>query len=1198
MLLTSFLVIKFFEADVVRKHLFLFFNLNQIKGMKKNHAYRRSLVCPPLTKVLRIMKLTAMLLFVGALSVSAAGFGQDAKVTLSLKDVKFTTFFKAIESETIYRFAFSNDIIPSGNLVSINVKETPLTEVLNNVFASAKLKYRVVEESGIIVVSERTAEPATTLEQEILDAVTGKVTGDKDEPLSGVTVQVKGSSKATTTAADGTFSINVEASDKILVFSFVGMNTQEVNIEGKAAIQVKLHQVENSLNEVVVVGYGTQKKANVTGAVGVISSKGFSDRPTGSPANLLQGLSPGVTVMTQGSYPGASANIKIRESSTWQGGTDPLYVIDGFVRDAATFAILNPADIDNISILKDAASAAIYGIRGGNGVVLVTTKHGVADKTSISYNASYTTNTREITPRRMDAFDAYTFANNAYSQKKLPANDPSFYTPDELAYFKTHSYDWLKDTWQNPWNTSHNLSISGGSKAARYYISGGYIHQEGATSNSYNKYNITAKLDGQITDRLSYNLNFRGEWDNGSRPFWAYDGGDFNLSNMYNRLLMASPGRPAFINGLPTGNFDNTNTANLAEGNGGYTKPSNNSFSPTFQLKYEIPGVKGLSAKATFAYNTDNGYTKAWRNAPYIYYFKTAGTNNHIVTDQLDSNRSGGYKIIDQAQTAGVGASTQLGESYYQKSNYQLNLMLNYEHSFGKHNISALGGYEQSAYRGHFSNTYANNFANPYYQQINGASPNSTDWSINGDQYQPTGFASYLGRIDYNYASKYLLSVTFRQDGSYVFAPEKRWGAFPSISAGWNISKEDFFSKYTKYLNFLKLRVSYGITGTDNTAPWQWQQTYNFNASSGNYLGSSLSPSTSLGGTINPEITWERNRSYNIGLDFGAPQRLITGSIDYWYKKTTDILGARTASVPGTVGASLPAVNYGSAAAQGLELSLSHEKHVGDFYYRVNVNWAVSDNKYLKVDQAASVRNYQDLLGQPINGVIYGYQSEGIIRTQQDVDNILKTNGANFTIFGNKPQPGMLMYKDLRGPLGVDKPDGLIDGNDQQIISKNGIPRINYGFNFTVGWKGINLTTIFAGLSRYDVMPTNVYYRRPLPGNNNLSIWNGAWTTATASNATLPSAIMNDWQGTSNSEVNSSFWLKSGSLLRLKSLIVDYNLPAKLLQQSKIKGIRFYFSGENLFEWNKTKDWDPELGGDFRTYPILKGFTFGLNATF
>ncbi|MES2110496.1 MAG: SusC/RagA family TonB-linked outer membrane protein [Bacteroidota bacterium] len=1162
----------------------------------KLNAFSAAMHYPWLRKTLLVMKLTAIIVLVALLQCSAKGYGQ--KINLDETNLSLKKVLHQINKQTGYVFFYDSKDVLNKN-VTIHLKDASIDEALKECLRNQSLTYKIINNNVVLQQADKSVVSNVVTDPVVAPVtITGQVFDDKNLPLSGVTIKVKGSEAATISDANGKFSIVVPDGKTILVFSFIGFVKKEVRATPGSAMLVKLEADVSGLSEVVVVAYGTQNKENLTGAVGVIKSSALEDRPTSSPANLLQGLSPGVTVTTQGSYPGASANIKIRESSTWQGGTDPLFVIDGFVRDAATFATINPADIDNISLLKDAASTAIYGIRGGNGVVLVTTKHGVANKTFISYNASYTMNNREITPRRMNAFEAYTFANDAYAQKGLPATDPSFYTPDELDYFKTHSYDWLKDTWTNPWNTSHNLSVSGGSAAARYYISAGYLRQDGATSNSFNKYNLTAKLDGQISERWSYNLNIQSEWNNGSRPFWAYDYGDFNLSNMYNRLLMVNPGRPSFINGLPVANFDNTNTANLAKGNGGYTRPSGNNITPTFQLKYDIPGITGLSAKGTFAYNTSNGFTKAWRNAPYIYYFQTKGAHNHIITDQLDLTRSGGYQILDQAQISGVGAPTELEESYTQSSNYQLDLMLNYDRSFGLHNISAFAGYEQSAYRGHYSNIWDDNYSNPNYQQINGGSTNSTDWYIRGDQNQPTGFASYFGRVDYNYASKYLLGFTMRADGSYIFPANKRWGYFPAVSAGWNIAKENFFADYTKYLDVLKLRVSYGITGTDNTAPWQWQQTYNFNANSGIYLGSGLPPSTTLGSTINPNITWEKNHNYNLGLDFGMPKRILTGTVDLWYKKTTDILGTRLASVPNTVGASLPAVNYGIASAKGIELSLSHEKHINNFFYRVSANWSYSDNKYLKVDQAASVRGYQNLIGQPINGVIWGYVSDGIIRTQQDVDNILKANGANFTIFGSKPQPGMLMYKDIRGPLGTDAPDGKIDGNDQQIISKNGIPRVNYGFNFTVGWKGLNLSAIFTGLGRYDIMPTDVYYRRPLPGNDNLTVWKGAWTAQTAATATMPSAIMNDWQGTSNSEVPSTFWLKNGAFLRLKSLIVDYSLPASLLAKSKIKAVKIYFSGENLYQWNHVGDWDPELGGDFRMYPVLRGFTCGLNVTF
>jgi TonB-linked SusC/RagA family outer membrane protein len=1145
------------------------------------------------TKTLLVMKLTSVLLLSVCLQAHAASYGQS--ISLSVKNASLEKVFEEIKKQTGYSIFFNYRLIEKAHPVTLHIRNEAIGKVLEACLHDQGLDYEI-ENGSIVITRSNLSPPAPITSLPPPLEIHGTVTDDKGLPLAGASVVIRGTHLGTATDEKGQFTIHAEQGSSLEV-TLLGYTMARYRVTDGKAAHIVLAIGASDLNDVVIVGYGTQKRENLTSAVGTIGSASLGDRPTSSPANLLQGLAAGLTVTTQGSYPGAGANIKIREISSWQGGTSPLFVIDGFVRDSSIFATINPADIDNISILKDAASAAIYGIKGGNGVILVTTKHGVADKTTINYSGSYTLYRREVTPRRMNAYDSYLFADQAYDQKNIPSTDPGYYSDDELEYFRTHSYDWLKETWRNPWNTNHNLSMSGGSKAARYYVSGSFLRQEGATSNSFNKYSVLAKLDGQITKRLSYNLNFNAEWDNSSRPFWAYDNGDFNLSNLYNRLLMASPGRPAFINGMPVANFDNTNTAALAEGQGGYTRPSNNYITPTFQLKYDIPGITGLSARGTIAYNSYNNYTKGWRNAPYIYYFKTAGANNHIVTDVLDSSLAGGYKILDQAQTAGVGAPTQLTEGYIQSHNYQLDLMLNYEHAFGGHHIAAFAGYEQSAYRGHFSNITDNNYSNTGFQQINGGSSNTSDWYIRGDELQPTGFASWLGRVDYDYQSRYMLGLTFRADGSYVFPANHRWGYFPSVSAAWNIGKEDFFQGLTHYLEVAKIRMSYGLTGSDNTIPWQWQQNYTFNSSSGIYLGSGSPPAITLGSTINPDITWERNHNYDVGIDLSMPRRFLSFTADWWYKRTKDILGARNASVPVTVGATLPNVNYGIAAAHGLELSLSHSNTIGAIYYSAGVNWAISDNKFVRLDQAASVRDYQNMLGRPINGVITGYVSEGIIRTQDQASKLLAEN-PGYTILGSKPQPGMLQYKDLRGPLGTNTPDGLVDGNDQNIISTYGVPRINYGFNFTIGWKGLQLMTIFSGLAHYQVMPTDVYYRRPLPGQTNLSIWKGAWTPATAAVATLPSAVMNDWQGTSNAEQNSSFWLLNGALLRLKTLNLSYTLPSGLFHTNQITGVRVYFTGENLHLWSHVKDWDPELGGDFRTYPVMTGYTFGLNVSF
>ncbi|MEX6688325.1 TonB-dependent receptor [Danxiaibacter flavus] len=1123
----------------------------------------------------------------------------EKKVTLIVQNQKLETAINMLEEQVGIKFNYSSRVIDINKKVSFSLSNMTLKSLLDGYFKTIGIGYKLVN-NHIVLFEENSSDLLDVLHGAVFaDNINGRVVDENGNPVNAASITIKGTTRGTTTNEKGEFTLRAETGDVLEIISLNFTPSSYIVKSHDKDILITLTAVIGDLADVVVIGYGVQKKEALTGAIGVIKASQLGDRVSASPATLLQGLTPGVNVMQSGGYPGAGAGIKIREVASWNGTTDPLFVIDGIIRDKNVFAALNPADIDNISILKDAASASIYGMQAGNGVVLVTTKRGSSEKTQISYSGSYTFNKPTVIPGRMSAYDNFAFHNSILSQRNIPQTDPQYYTPDELEYFKTHSYDWLANTWQTPNNTNHLLSVSGGSKAIRYYVSGGYLSQNGATSNSYNKYNLIAKLDGQINSSLSFMLDLNASWDNGSRPYWPADGGALNLGNTYNRILMVIPSRPDFINGLPVGNLDNTNVANLAKGAGGYIRPANNYLSPTFQLKYNIPGIKGLSAKGVFAYNTYNGYSRTFANAPYIYYFKTAGEHKHIITDQLDSSRAGGYKVLDGAVVAGTGAPQQLSETWQKNSNYQLDLMLNYARAFGKHNISGFIGYEQLSGKGQIISGRAAYYNNIDYQQIDGGSTSSVNRYVSGNQQNLNGQASYFGRLDYNYDGRYMIGVTFRADGSYIFPPDKRWGYFPAASAAWNISNESFFQAYKKTIDYLKLRVSYGLTGSNNTNPWQWQQAYNFKASSGAYIGNSMTPGISLGGTTNPNITWEKNYNTNVGIDIALPDRLVSATVEYWYKKTTDILGARNASVPATVGATLPAVNYGQASAKGWEINVNHEKQFDDFFYKAGINWSTSSNKYLLVDQPTSVRSLDNKIGNPVNGLITGYVSEGIIRTQAQADAILaKTPG--FTTFGYKPQPGMLLYKDIRGPYGKDTPDGIIDANDQIPISYNSVPRINYGFNITAGWKNIQVTAIFAGMAKYDIMPVQTFARDPytLQGYNTLSMWKDAWTPQTAETATLPSAAMNDVSGMSNAEVQSTFWLTNGAFLRFKTLLINYNLPAKWFKNTQLQSARFYFNAENLFCWNHTGYYDPELGGDFRLYPLMKNFTFGANINF
>lgn len=1123
--------------------------------------------------------------------------GQNVKethITYVATKVSVSDAFDQLSKLTGFFFFYDESVLSELKNINIHVKDGSIDAILNQLSGQTGLYFKKINNT-ISVSKQREPLSETALTQQQIKTITGTVNDSQGEPIIGANVVEKGTTNGTVTDVNGQFSLKV--SDKaVLLISYLGYNPQELMVGNKNSLSVRLSEDSKMLDEVVVIGYGTIKKENLTGSVASIKSNVFTDRASASPATMLQGVAPGLTVQQNSNYPGGGASIKVREFSSWQKDQQPLFVIDGIQKSSRDFALINPADIENVSVLKDAASSAIYGMKAGNGVILVTTKNGAIGKPRISYSYSYSTRKPTMFPEYMSSHELAQALNETYRVKGLTSASPEWYTDDELEYFKTHTYqnDWKDAVWMNnPTDQVHNLSVSGGSDAYRYYVSGSYLTQEGATNNNYNKYTMLAKIEGKVMEGLDFSLNMNAAWDNKERPYWAY-GNDDNLRGLIARAMGSSvPFRPVFINDLPTANLDNTNMGALARGEGGYSKDDSYIFNPTFELKYKIPKVDGLVLKVRGSYYSENGHNKTLGLAPYVYYFKTAGAHNHIITDEID------YRIIDAAQTAGTGSSQRLKTKYSRRNFYQFNAMAEYNKSFGLHTVSAVGGYEQMRSWGDYMDTTVDGFPNLNFPEIDGSLGSSDEkkrW-VGGTRNNLWAQASFIGRVDYNYDQKYLLGVTLRADGSYKFPPESRWGFFPAVSAGWNISKESFFEPARDYLEALKLRGSWGITGTDNTDAWQWQQNYNYKNSSGILFNGIVTPLTELAGTVNPGITWEKNMNIGVGLDMAMPENLVSFSADYWYKHTTDILGTRQASIPEEVGAALPAINYGIVSAHGLEFVLAHEKQIGQFHYRVSGNISFSDNKIIEQDQAAAVRDYENRIGTPTAGDLKGYISEGIIRTQADVDRILRENGDNFTIFGVKPQPGMLMYKDMRGPAGVEEPDGKIDDYDQQFISWNAIPRISYGFSLSADWKGFDVSAIISGLARYEGFARGNWFL-PNGNYNNQTYWNDMWTPENT-DAKLPSgAWQGDVMGVNNVNQNSTFWLQNRSFVRLKNVSLGYTFNVARLQP--LKSLRLFVSGENLFEI-AAGDWkrysDPELG-DGGAYPILRSFTAGVNVSF
>lgn len=1133
-------------------------------------------------------------LFVALVLTCTGAVGQTKIVSLTGKQIPMKDAMNEIEKQTGYLFVYDSSVLELNRKISVDMKKARIEQVLTELLKGSHLKY-VIENRNIMLMGKDTDLAVSATGQDGI-LINGKIVDSKGQPVVGVSIAEQG--KPNAQRSDDTGHYRIKASpNAILVFSYLGYKTIYRPIDGKNKIDVTFDSDVKDLEEVVVVGYGTVKKENLTGSVATVKSAVLADRVTASAATLLQGVTPGVTVLQSSSSPGGGASIKIREASTWQtSNVDPLIVIDGIQKSTRDFALLNPADIDNISVLKDAASSAIYGIKAGNGVILVTTKNGVAGKPRISYGAAFSTRKPTMFPEYMNAYDLASIVNETYRVKGYDSSNPAWYTDDELDYFKTHSYqnEWKDAVWMNnPTDQVHNLSVGGGSGDYRYYVSGSYLKQNGATNNHYDKYTMLAKMEGKVFEGLDFSLNMNAAWDKKDRPYWAY-GNEDNLRGLIARAMgSAGPFRPPFINGLPTGNMDNTNMASLARGDGGTVLADGNTFNPTFELRYKFPTITGLTAKARGSYYMENTHDRTLALAPYIYYFKTKGEHNHIIGDEFD------YKIIDAAQTAGAGSSQRLVTKYGRRNFFQLNGQLEYNRSFGLHQLSALAGYEYIRSKGDYMQTTVDGFPNLGNTEIDGSLGREDEkkrW-VEGTRNNLWAQSSFISRVDYNYDQRYLLGVTFRADGSYKFPPKQRWGYFPSVSAAWNISRESFFETYADKINLLKLRASWGITGSDNTDPWQWQQNYNYASSSGMIFNGMVVPSTSLGGTINPNITWEKNRNIGAGIDLGLFNNLITLTVDYWTKRTTDILGKREASVPDEVGANLPAMNYGIVSANGWEFQLGHQQTIGDWHYRIAGNISFSNNKIVQMDQAAAIRDYENKLGKPVNGDFFGFVSEGIIRTQGDVDRILQEHGKDFTIFGVKPQPGMLMYKDLRGPAGVDSPDGKIDDYDKQFIGWNGIPRLNYGLSLGLDWKQFDLSAIIAGFGRYQGYARGNWF---LPNGNygNQTYWKDMWTIDNP-NGKLPSgAWQGDVMGVNNVNQNSTFWLQNRSFARLKNVTLGYNFKVDKLKP--VSALRVFVSGENLFEW-VAGDWkrysDPELG-DGGAYPILRSFTAGVNVSF
>jgi TonB-linked SusC/RagA family outer membrane protein len=1099
------------------------------------------------------------------------------KVSLNVKQKEIKEVLSALEEKVGVKFVYSSRTL-NRRKVTLEIVNKPLLEALEELFKPTKISSKVIAGQVVINLESALLDPVVPIspEEKVLEkTVSGSVRDEKDEPLPGVSVVIKNTQRGTVTDAEGKYSLTIPDGDSLLVFSFVGYLPQEVSIGNQSTLDVSLKADTKALEEVVVVGYGTQKIANVTGSVASISSKDVKSIPTSNLVTGLAGKLPGLRVTQSSSEPGSyNTRFDIR------GFGNPLIVVDGLVMDAINFARINPNDVAEITVLKD-ASAAIYGVKAANGVILVTTKKGEVGKPKISYSGYYQINKVTNTPRPYSGYEfAVISTENEINTGRAPGS--TTFSKDDLEKYRDGTYpstDWYGLVMRNQTPMkNHTISVSGGSERIKYFTSMGLLDEMGLWKSgdlNYKKYNIRSNVTGQITDDLEAVVSIDALLDNKNEPGApAYvDGG---IGGTYFSLFMQNPTVPVYANNNPdylSDTFDGQHPLAITDASiGGYTKTKNKTFQGSFSLNYKVPGIKGLSAKFMYGYYNQDRFMKSWKPKFLMYtYAKETDTYINSSTKNNPSNMSEDYATFQR--------TTLLGQMTY-------NTVI-----AKKHGLKAALVFEER--REQSDNMFAKKEFDLNVDQLfaglsKNAVVNSTNIFQNDNQ-------NVIGRVNYDYMSKYLFEFGFNYGGSSKFPKDKRWGFFPYASAGWRISDENFFKNLLPSVSNLKLRGSWGEMGDDGASSFQFLTGYTY--PSGNYyFGDGIVSGLGFRGIPNPNITWYTVTSKNIGVDLDVNNGMINMSLDLFQRDRSGLLGTRVLTIPGTVGANLPHENLNKDMKRGFELVVGHSKRSGNLKYSVsaNVTYTRGRSSYIeRVPDANSYLNWRNNMTNRWDNLTWGYKYLGQFQTQEEIfSSPLQDNQGNKTM-----RPGDLKYEDINK-------DGIISDLDVMPIGRGNIPDINFGISGSVSYKQFDANILFQGASNYNYNfqgPGTWYMGGPLTwaGRNGLSYFTDRWHHEDLYDVNSP-WIAGKFPSTgypASNKWNSSFWLQSAAYMRLKSLELGYTLSPSVLARVGAQNIRIYVSGFNLFTWTKLKFVDPERGTEL-TYPITKNYNIGINITF
>jgi TonB-linked SusC/RagA family outer membrane protein len=1007
--------------------------------------------------------------------------------------------------------------------------------------------------------------------------VTGKITDvATGQAMPGVNIQVKGTSIGAIGDIEGNYSLTVTDRNATLVFSFIGYVTQEISLNGRTTLNVTLTGEVKGLEEVIVIGYGTQKKSSINGAITTMEGDRVQSVPVAILSNALAGRISGVTVNQASGAPGYAANIYIRSINTWKTtGTDPLYVIDGIISTKQNFDGLDASEIKSLTVLKDAASSAVYGARGSNGVILVTTNTGSEGKLKLTYSYEYNFERPSNLPEYVGAKDMVRLENYAYTGVGL---DPK-YGPQEVAYFNEHdpARSLFDDIYRNPTSQKHTVSATGGSDKIKYFVGGSSIYQSAFVDNAdYKRYNLRSNINVKFTNNLSgvFNISYH---QSTKRRFVMQEDNlanfeeDDTFGKFWSRIQYLQPHAPAKTS---DGKLINPGWIGNAMGfveQGGMNTRLEYNINTLMSLRYNVPFINGLSISGNYSPQFYIKDIKHYEKKMTLYNVEQQGEHGYIYTDNVISSTLSSYPSKER-----------LAKTHDRNKQYQLNFSADYSKSFGMHNISAMFNVEISEGSDDYFYLVRENFPLLQRDQFWATGSSRNDSYGDGTEYQ-SGRMSYIGRLIYQYSDKYFMNATLRRDGSMLFAPNYRWGNFPSVSLGWVISKENFF--HIPLIDFLKLRGTWGLAGNDVVGGWKWQESYSTNGSF--MIGTVMQPRVAYNGIVNDKLTWEKTSEYNIGLD----SRFLGGVVfnfEYFHRHNYDILDSRIVSLPAEFGGTMPPVNYGIVDGQGFEMELGYNGRAGELNYEVKGNLSYATNKVIVRDVPQNVRDVNNPIGRSTDYVAC-LVSTGIIRTQAELNAI----PAGYTIYGLKPTLGSINFEDVSG-LTPGVPDGKIDDYDRQVIKgKHYLPPYSYGLELKGEWKGIMVDVFFQGFLGVSKMYDDDYaYHRRFYDARPPSVWLNAWSEDNPGAPwpkPVPWGYTSDW-------VESTFWLKNAAYLRLGHLNISYSLPKSIIERLNISNVSFVVSGTNLFTLSGFKWYDPSIPS-MSSYPTMKSYTFGINVT-